>query len=188
MRGMPLARLQFSLLLFATAMISAADVTIQPSQPPIVRAATNVPHVPPWSVGTPAPRSPATITPGGTFSRPTSTFSSQTGSFSRPSSTFARPAAPYTPLQPLEIQPAGHKEHLRPHHNRQIITHPHTVIIHQPVVYETQYVEAALLAAPSEVAVVETKVVAPVVLDLPPGAFIRRPATPAESAKVESKN
>ncbi|MGZ8921373.1 MAG: hypothetical protein ACXW3L_10335 [Limisphaerales bacterium] len=184
---MPLTRIQWALLVFAPATVSAADVSIQPSRPPIVRAATNTPHIPPWSVGTPGPRQPATITPGGTFSRPSSTFSSQSGTFSRPSSTFAHPGAPYTPLPPIEVQPVEHGKHKKPHHGYQIITHPHTVIVHQPVVYETQYVEAAPQAAPAETAAVEANVVPPVVLDLPPGAVIRRPALPAESTKVEDR-
>lgn len=71
-----------------------------------------------------------------------------------------------------------------------MIVHPHTVIIHQPVVYEPQYVPVEVAADQEAAAVVapaETKPAAavanPVVIDLPPGAVIRRPASAVEPAK-----
>src|SRR5688572_2805432 len=165
MRGRLLTHLQFAFLMATVSGIAAADVSMHPvketSRPSIIRPATNSPHVPPWSVGTPAPRNPTMVTPGGTFSRPTSTFSSQTGSFSRPSSTFAHPGTSYTPLQPIQVQPSDHWHRPNPHRGHRVIVHPHTVIIHQPVVYEPQYVPVGVVPVEQDAAT---------------------PTTPAESA------
>lgn len=132
---------------------------------------------------------PATVTPGGTFSRPQTTFQTSPGSFSRPSSTFSHPASPYTPLPPLRPSQLEQPADLsRPYHR----TYPNVVVVQGPVVYEPYYIPAEAPAQPvqpsaetvlqpAEAPVVETT---PVVIDLPPGAVIRRPKaeTPASGA------
>lgn len=176
----------------------AADLAVagQLKQPQVHRATTTKkPHVPPWSVSRPpVPSQSPQITPGGTFQRPQSTFSTPAGSFDRPTSTFAHPAAPYTPLKPLQ-PPHRPKDphHQRPHHRHKII-HPHSVFIQTPVIYEPYYIPMESAPVPQEgvvnaaepAPVPATEATPPVVIDLPPGTIVRRPApaptTPAAPA------
>jgi hypothetical protein len=173
----------------------AADFSTTPNQPQPThaqRVTTNKPHVPPWSVSRPpVPSQSQQVTPGGTFSRPQSTFSPQTGTFSRPQSTFAHPGGSYTPLPPIEVT-NPHPKH--PHRPRPVTLYPQTVIVHNPVIYEPYYVPAETAApaqatpAPVEPVVQEP----PVVIDLPPGATIRKPSpvqtpAPQQSATAPAK-
>lgn len=170
------------LLPLGVALIASATLQAQTA------SGTNAPPRPaptwPYQVPFGSSKTPATVTPGGTFSRPQSTFQTSPGSFARPSSTFSHPASPYTPLPPLrpsQIEEPGF--HSRPHHR----FYPNVVVVQGPAVYEPYYVPAEQpstqlpqqpyeqAAQPSETPVVE----APVVIDLPPGAIIRRPAAPA---------
>ena len=149
----------------------------------LAQQTTNKPHIPPWSVSRPpVPSQNPEITPGGTFSRPQSTFNPQTGSFSRPSSTFAHPASSYTPRPPIQLPPEHPDRPPRPH--RPVTLYPQTVIIQNPVVYEPYYIPVETPipaeAAPDTTPAQPATDVPPVVLDLPPGATIRKPATPAQ--------
>jgi hypothetical protein len=151
---------------------------------------TNKPHIPPWSVSRPpVPSQSPQVTPGGTFSRPQSTFSPQTGTFSRPSSTFAHPASSYTPLPPIQL-PADRPNHPgRFHRPRPVNLYPQTVIVHNPVVYEPYYVPVETPAPAQPGPAAEAVAEAPLVLDLPPGATIRKPTsvttTPSPVAKEQ---
>ena len=167
--------------LFAASFLeaAAADSTLTRSERELPLQTqlhvTNKPHVPPWTVSRPpVPSDTPQVTPGGTFSRSPSTFSPQTGSFSRPQSTFAHPGTTYTPLPPIQV-PVQHPQHPRPH--RPVSLYPQTVIVHNPVIYEPYYIPvetpAPVEAAPAVQPTVEE---APVVIDLPPGATIRKPA------------
>lgn len=134
-----------------------------------------------------APSQPQTITPGGTFSRPATTFSPQTGSFSRPASTFSHPGSSYTPLPPIQV-PVHNPTNRPPHRPRPPVV-PQGTYVEPMVIYETQTsieeAPAVTTQAPAEIA--PAQVEAPIVLDLPPGATIRRAPVQAPAKEPTPK-
>lgn len=154
---------------------------------------------PPGSFSTP-PGSfnrPATTfqTPTGTFSRPESTFSTPTGSFSRPASTFSNPTQATSPLPP-----GAYRAPIRPPSTFALppggttFSRP-TTIFPGAVVTEVYPIDATTPQplddssvggfAPVQTGQEEQSATAvapappPVVIDLPPGAVIRKVAPPA---------
>ena len=175
-----------ALAAFALTM-PAADLTsgFAQTQGQRVAAEKKKPHVPPWSVSRPpVPSQSAPITPGGTFQRPATTFSTPAGSFStpagsfsRPGSTFSHPGSSYTPLKPVR---PGHPG-LEPNYG---YYPPPPVIYSETVIYEPYFIPAdGAVQAPVESAGAPavTETAPPMVLDLPPGAVVRKAGTVAPS-------
>ena len=137
------------------------------------------------------PVTPQPTTPG-TFSRPQSTFQTPAGSFSRPATTFQNPAAPYVPVPRPIIQnggiAGGHRwSEGRQHRPRHYYGYPSVVVVPVevpvPVVVETIPVHSEVAAVAEQPAQTQQTEIAPVVVDLPPGARIIKPASVA--TKVE---
>ena len=170
----------FSIAIFSVMCSDAfaATGTEIPTQP-VVRASTNR-----VVVATPPGTAPA-------FSRPASSFSPQFGTFSRPEGTFSRPESTFSRPQRIFERPSSTFE--RPaggtfEREQGTFQRPAYVRLRPPTII----VEPIVITAPSAVTdgATEPQQPAPaaqvptpapakaVVLDLPPGAVIRKPATP----------
>lgn len=185
---------------------AAADDALR-AQPHVVRASTNririvtpaaiVPAQSTFDPGPPlAPRQPirpsSTFLPqSGTFSRPEGTFSRPESTFSRPQTTFERPASTFERAGTTFERPRSTFERPRGtfHHPSGAYHQPVTVYIPAP---PTIIVEPVIISGPATEAPAETVQVAPepeapapppepvIVLDLPPGAKIVKPAPTAQ--------
>lgn len=121
----------------------------------------------------------------GTFNRPESTFSTPTGSFSRPASTFSNPTQATSPLPP-----GAYGAPIRPPStfasppDGTTFNRPTTILpieIGTPLLQESSV--GGFGAVQTEQNGTTVSPAPPVVIDLPPGAVIRKVAPPAAQEK-----